>query len=240
MRTTRRVRATEAGRFFYDRCAVILRDAESAFAEISRSAAVPTGTLTITAPVDYGAAAVAPPSRSSWSAIPICGSRRPSMTMSPTSWRSRSMSRSASAGSTIPAIRRSNSGTFAQHLVCSPAFARRLPPRLDPKTVEGLPWIANNALKTPLRWLFSRASGRRRPSRRAGVGLGRQDADGARLRSRRRGGLGASGFPGRGRHRGGPPRPPPARLDPAGRRHPCRLSGRPFPAGQGQACSSTS
>ncbi|MGO4125891.1 LysR family transcriptional regulator [Inquilinus sp. YAF38] len=156
MRTTRRVRATEAGRFFYDRCAVILRDAESAFAETSRSAAVPTGTLTITAPVDYGAAVVAP-------AITLFMERYSHMRVEASfdddvaDLLAEPIDVAIRVGwLTDSGNQAQQLGTFAQHLVCSPAFARRLPPRLDPKTVEGLPWIANNALKTPLRWLFSR------------------------------------------------------------------------------------
>src|SRR3954464_15628110 len=56
VRTTRRVAATEAGRAFHARCVVILREAEDAFAGMTQASASPTGTLRITAPLDYGAA----------------------------------------------------------------------------------------------------------------------------------------------------------------------------------------
>ena len=58
-RTTRRVTATEEGRHFYDRAAVILREAEAAYGEIAHRAVQPTGTLRLTAPLDYGAKVVA-------------------------------------------------------------------------------------------------------------------------------------------------------------------------------------
>src|SRR5438105_12066453 len=54
VRTTRRVQPTEAGQAFYQRCALILRDAESAFDELSDASAEPSGTLRLTAPFDYG------------------------------------------------------------------------------------------------------------------------------------------------------------------------------------------
>ncbi|RVD20983.1 LysR family transcriptional regulator, partial [Mesorhizobium sp. M4B.F.Ca.ET.017.02.2.1] len=40
-RTTRRVTPTEEGRLFYDRAAIILREAEAAFGDIARSADKP-------------------------------------------------------------------------------------------------------------------------------------------------------------------------------------------------------
>ena len=59
-RTTRRVTSTEEGRRFYDRAVIILREAEAAYGEISQGAAEPTGTLRLTAPLDYGTKMVAP------------------------------------------------------------------------------------------------------------------------------------------------------------------------------------
>ena len=60
VRTTRKVRPTEAGRVFHARCASILREAEDAFGELSQVATTPTGTLRITAPFDYGISRVVP------------------------------------------------------------------------------------------------------------------------------------------------------------------------------------
>src|SRR5438445_3318426 len=50
-RTTRRVTPTEEGRLFYDRAVIILREAESAYGEISHGAVEPSGTLRLTAPL---------------------------------------------------------------------------------------------------------------------------------------------------------------------------------------------
>ena len=60
VRTTRKVQTTEAGQKFYQRCALILRDAESAFDELSERSEDPSGTLRLTAPFDYGVGVVVP------------------------------------------------------------------------------------------------------------------------------------------------------------------------------------
>lgn len=59
-RSTRRVIATDAGLAFYQRCAVILREAGDAFDELLDVSTEPTGTLRLTAPFDYGLTAVVP------------------------------------------------------------------------------------------------------------------------------------------------------------------------------------
>lgn len=60
IRSTRRVRTTEAGQAFYYRCVLILKDAEDAFSELAESINDPTGTLRLTAPLDYGINVVVP------------------------------------------------------------------------------------------------------------------------------------------------------------------------------------
>ncbi|MFN5683181.1 LysR family transcriptional regulator, partial [Bradyrhizobium sp.] len=45
VRTTRRVEPTEAGRLLHARCAAILREAESAMAELAQTNAAPMGLL---------------------------------------------------------------------------------------------------------------------------------------------------------------------------------------------------
>ena len=59
-RTTRKVMPTAAGKSFYERCALILKEAGDAFDELGESATEPTGTLRLTAPLDYGITSVVP------------------------------------------------------------------------------------------------------------------------------------------------------------------------------------
>ena len=60
VRTTRSVRPNEAGQAFYQRCTRILKEAEEAFTELAENEQEPTGTLTLTAPLDYGIGVVVP------------------------------------------------------------------------------------------------------------------------------------------------------------------------------------
>src|SRR5271168_487876 len=60
LRTTRRVKPTEAGLTLYARATTILREAQDAFAELSLARAAPQGTLRVTAPIDYGALTIVP------------------------------------------------------------------------------------------------------------------------------------------------------------------------------------
>ncbi|OCC02560.1 LysR family transcriptional regulator [Labrys sp. WJW] len=156
LRTTRRLQATEAGRAFYDRAALILREAESAFGEISRNAAEPTGTLTLAAQIDYGGAVVAP-------AIAAFRERYPHMRVevafddTVVDLVDAQVDVAVRVGwLTDSSNQAQRLGTFQQHLVCSAALAARLPVDLDPKGLAGLPFVANHALRTPTRWLFSR------------------------------------------------------------------------------------
>lgn len=59
-RTTRMVAPTEAGAAFYADCAPVLQGVEAAIARVGGSAEVPSGTLRLTVPDDYGAAVVVP------------------------------------------------------------------------------------------------------------------------------------------------------------------------------------
>jgi DNA-binding transcriptional LysR family regulator len=60
VRTTRKLSLTEAGERFFAACQSILKEAESAIAAASQSSHDLSGSLRITAPVDYGASVVAP------------------------------------------------------------------------------------------------------------------------------------------------------------------------------------
>ena len=155
-RTTRRLHATQEGQLFYRRCTDILREAESAYAEVSQHTAEPSGVLTLTAPLDYGSAVLAP-------TIADYLTRYPQMRVDlalddqisdivaerldlaiRVGWL---------ADSSHPARRL---GSFRQLLVGTPELAQRLQDDAGPADVEKLPWIANGALKNALRWSFSR------------------------------------------------------------------------------------
>ena len=59
-RSTRALSLTDAGRRFFERVQLIVRDAEAAQSEIEMANAVPSGTLRVTAPVAIGETIIAP------------------------------------------------------------------------------------------------------------------------------------------------------------------------------------
>lgn len=59
-RTTRRQSLTETGQHFYERCRVILAEADAAYALAESSAGQPRGRLRLSAPVGFGACRLAP------------------------------------------------------------------------------------------------------------------------------------------------------------------------------------
>jgi len=161
-RTTRRVTSTEAGRAFYQRCAVILREAGDAFDELADVATEPSGTLRLTAPFDYGLTTVVPAVVEFSKQHPQC---KVDVMLS-------DLPVDLLAGQAELAIRvgwltdlqlqARQIGSFRQLLVATPAWARRLDRKLGPEQIAGLPFVANSALKTPGQWRFTNAKGQRR------------------------------------------------------------------------------
>lgn len=156
IRTTRRLRTTEAGRRFYERCIVVLREAENAIEEVSSETGTPVGTLMLTAPLDYGAKVVAP-------ALALYLQRHPQMQadLTFTDVKFDLVDNELDLSIRVGWLEDSSAqarriGTFEQHLVCSPAYAGQIGRVARPGALEAAKWIANGALKEPLRWLFAK------------------------------------------------------------------------------------
>ncbi|WP_434623428.1 LysR family transcriptional regulator [Azospirillum sp. B2RO_4] len=159
VRTTRKVRATEAGMAFHRRCVVILREAEDAFAELAESAAAPSGLLRLTAPFDYGVAVIVPAIAAFTAAHPAC---KADMILS-------DQSLDLVGGTFDLAIRvgwladtslqARQFGSFRQLLVGTPALAARIGEGSGPEDIAALPFVANTALRSPLTWQFTAATG---------------------------------------------------------------------------------
>lgn len=155
VRTTRRVHPTEAGRNFHARCAQILREAEEAFAEVAASEATPTGTLRITAPNDYGIAAIVPVITAFTARYPDCraelllGDQAVDLAQGQidiairVGWL---------ADSSLQARR---IGSFKQYLVGGAGLASQIGAARSPVDLASLPFIANLALRKPLQWQFA-------------------------------------------------------------------------------------
>lgn len=154
-RTTRKVAPTDAGRAFYQRCALILKEAGEAFDELAEVAKAPSGTLRLTAPLDYGITAIVPVITEFCRRYPQC---KVDAALS-------DQSLDLVSGQVELAIRvgwltdlhlqARQVGTFRQLLVASPAWGRQLAGITQPQQIAALPFIANTALRDPLQWSFA-------------------------------------------------------------------------------------
>jgi len=155
-RTTRKVSATEAGKLFHQRCALILKEAHDAFDELGEAAIEPSGTLRLTAALDYGITTIVP-------AITEFTRRHPQCKVDAIL---SDQSLDVMSGQVELAIRvgwltdlnvqARQIGSFRQLLVGAPAWQARLSELKDPQGLAELPFVANSALREPTRWSFSR------------------------------------------------------------------------------------
>ncbi|MFZ3118370.1 MAG: LysR family transcriptional regulator [Variovorax sp.] len=155
VRTTRKVQATEVGRAFYERCAVVLREAEHAFDGLAERSAEPSGMLRLTAPFDYGVGVVVPAIAAFTKRYPAC---KVDAVLS-------DQTLDLMAGNFEMAIRvgwladtgeqARKIGAFRQLLVASSSMRREAAALERPADMAALPFVANTALRDHLRWRFS-------------------------------------------------------------------------------------
>jgi DNA-binding transcriptional LysR family regulator len=155
VRTTRKVQATEAGQAFYQRCTIILHEAEDAFRELSEAAAEPSGTLRLTAPFDYGISVVVPTIVAFSRRYPKC---KVDAVLSDQTLDL--MSGNVELAIRVGWLAESNLqarkiGTFRQLLVASSGLQSQIERLTGPEDLAQLPFVANTALRDPLRWNFS-------------------------------------------------------------------------------------
>jgi DNA-binding transcriptional LysR family regulator len=155
VRTTRRVQPTELGQAFYLRCALILREAEDAFDDLTETSAEPSGMLRLTAPLDYGVGIVVP-------AIAAFVQRHPACKVDAVITDQKLDLMSANIELAIrvgwlaeTGLQARKIGSFRQLLVASPAMRAQVARLARPHDLAGLPFVANPALRDHLTWNFS-------------------------------------------------------------------------------------
>ncbi|WP_120967090.1 LysR family transcriptional regulator [Comamonas sp. lk] len=154
-RTTRKVAPTDAGRAFYQRCALILKEAGEAFDELAEVASEPSGTLRLTAALDYGITAVVPAIAEFTRRYPQC---KVDAVLS-------DQSLDLMSGQVELAIRvgwltelnlqARQIGSFQQLLVAAPSWAAQVQGLTQPQEIATLPFVANTALRDPVHWRFA-------------------------------------------------------------------------------------
>jgi len=154
-RTTRSVRPTAQGQVFYERCALILREAEEAFDELAEASTEPTGMLRLTAPFDYGVGVVVPAIAAFTQRYPACKVDAV-LTDQTLDLMSSKIELAIRVGWLAESsLQARKIGAFRQWLVAAPGVASRLASLVRPEDLATLPFIANTALREPLRWNFS-------------------------------------------------------------------------------------
>lgn len=155
VRTTRKVQATEAGQAFYQRCALILHEADDAFSELAETSSEPSGMLRLTAPFDYGVGVVVPAIAAFTRRYPACkvDAVLSDQTLDLMSAKIELAIRVGWLAET--GLQARQIGTFRQLLVASPRMQPQLAPVARPADLVALPFIANTALRDHLHWNFS-------------------------------------------------------------------------------------
>lgn len=155
VRTTRKVQTTEAGQKFYQRCALILRDAESAFDELYQRSEEPSGTLRLTAPFDYGVGVVVPTIAAFVKRHPACKVDAV-LTDQMVDMMAGGLELAIRVGWLADSTAQARKiGAFRQLLVASPTVARQVRRMTRPKDLVQLPFVANTALREPAKWTFT-------------------------------------------------------------------------------------
>ena len=159
-RTTRKVTPTEAGSAFYADCAPVLLEVEAAIARVGGGTGVPSGTLRLTAPDDYGSAAIVPALAGFLHQFPqlkvelvatdqvvdlVAG--RFDLAIR-TGWLRES------------SLRATQLGSFDQIVAASPAYLKKAGMPKRPQDLAQHHWIALTLLRSPLTWNFSGRDGK--------------------------------------------------------------------------------
>lgn len=163
LRTTRKVTPTNAGRALHARCLVILRESAEAFDELAQSAAAPSGTLRLTAPLDYGASVVAPVVASFAREYPGCNVE---LSLSDRIVELQTVDLAIRVGwlrDSSHVVRRI--GTMDQLVVGSSELARLGGRMSEPEDLARLPFVSNQSLAEPDHWRFVHAEHGRRSVR---------------------------------------------------------------------------
>jgi DNA-binding transcriptional LysR family regulator len=156
IRTTRRVQPTDAGKAFYAHCLNILREAESAFDQISQAASAPVGLLRVAAPLDFGISVVAPAATAFKRQFPECDV---SMTLEDRviDLLTERIDLSVRVGWLADSTLKSRKiGEFRQLTVATPNVAGALRRSAGPEALADLPFVANSVLRNPLLWRFAK------------------------------------------------------------------------------------
>lgn len=161
VRSTRHVRTTEAGSVFYQRCAQLIKEADQAFHELSATARTPSGTLRLTAPVDYGMSVILPAITQFSALYPECQVEAhfsdEILTLNASQYDL--AIRAGWLKEQYLQVRKL--GIFGQKMVVSPRWQPQISSITSPDALLQIPFIANTALNDPERLELSQGQQKR-------------------------------------------------------------------------------
>jgi DNA-binding transcriptional LysR family regulator len=133
-----------------------LREAEEAFGELGQAVSMPTGTLRVTAPFDYGISRILPAVIAFTHKYPAC---KVDLSLGDRSidFVAEGFDMAIRVGWLVDSdLQARRIGSFRQLLVCAQELRHAVSPLDVPYELEALPFVANKALREPLEWHFTR------------------------------------------------------------------------------------
>ena len=159
-RTTRKVTPTEAGAAFYADCAPVLQEVGAAIARVGGESEVPSGTLRLTVPEDYGAAVVVPALAGFLHRFPGVKVELVATDQVVDLVAGRFDLAIRTGWLRDSSLRATQLGSFVQVVAASPAYLKNAGTPKRPQDLAQHRWIALTLLRSSLTWNFSGRDGK--------------------------------------------------------------------------------
>lgn len=159
-RTTRKVTPTETGAAFYADCAQVLQELEAAIARVGGGSEVPSGTLRLTTPEDYGSAVVVPALAGFMHRFPAVKVEFVATDQVVDLVAGRFDLAIRTGWLRDSSLRATKLGGFDQVVAVAPAYLKKFGAPRRPEELVKHRWIALTLLRSALTWTFSAKDGR--------------------------------------------------------------------------------
>jgi DNA-binding transcriptional LysR family regulator len=159
-RTTRKVMPTETGASFYADCAQALQGMEAAIARVGGGSEVPSGTLRLTTPEDYGSAVVVPALAGFMHRFPAVKVEFVATDQVVDLVAGRFDLAIRTGWLRDSSLRATQLGGFDQIVAAAPAYLRKFGTPRRPEDLAKHHWITLTLLRSALTWTFSAKDGK--------------------------------------------------------------------------------
>jgi DNA-binding transcriptional LysR family regulator len=159
-RTTRKVTPTETGASFYADCAQALQGMEAAIARVGGGSEVPSGTLRLTTPEDYGSAVVVPALAGFMHRFPAVKVEFVATDQVVDLVAGRFDLAIRTGWLRDSSLRATQLGGFDQIVAAAPAYLKKFGTPRRPEDLAKHHWITLTLLRSALTWTFSAKDGK--------------------------------------------------------------------------------